>query len=432
VTPSARTVSVAIAGALTAALVIAFATRGADGGAGGSYAAEFREAIPKVEAAVGLPFKQPPTFEVRSREEIRRYVEQQLEDSLAREQISGQEAALAALGLIPDTMSLRALLLDILEEQIGGYYDPRTKVLYILEGSAQEVVAITVTHELIHALQDQYVSLDSVMRTPGNDDRQAAAQAVIEGQATFEQMRIMFGAEMPAIPGGWDRVREEIRNQRSRWPVFASAPLVVQEMLVFPYLTGAEFVRSVRAGNPQASPITDLPASTELIMHPAKYLGTRDTPAAVTLPPLGAVTVIYENTLGEFATRLFLYEHLRDLQGAIAGADGWDGDRYAVVRTPRGEGIIWVSIWDSLTDGAEFYTLVDRTTDRRYGPSTARTLTAPRAGPGMTSARLYDVGGRAVAVVTGEIRGRAVVAYVNLPAGEDPMAFEVSRVRIED
>jgi hypothetical protein len=102
------------------------------------------------------------------------------------------------------------------------------------------------------------------------------------------------------------------------------------------------------------------------------------------------------------------------------------------VRTPRGDGILWVSVWDSLTDGAEFYNLLDRTTDRRYGPSSARTLAPPRAGAGMTAARVYDVGGRAIAVITGEIRGRAVVVYVNLPAGEDPMGFDAAGIRIEE
>jgi hypothetical protein len=430
---SAGTAATLIAGALVVALVVAFATRGSgrDDGPGGPHAALVADALPKVERAVALPFKRPPTVEVRSREEVRRYVEQQLDDSLARAQIAGQEAVLKQLGLIPDTMSLRGLLLQVLPEQIAGYYDPRTKALYIVEGADDQILATTVAHELVHALQDQYVNLDSIMRAGGDDDRLSAAQAVIEGQATFDHLRIVSGGEIPAIPGGWQGVRDIIRQERGRWPAFAAAPLVVQEMLVFPYLTGFEFVRATRDANGRAADLfADIPTSTEQIMHPARgYLGTRDTVTRVTLPPLPGTTV-YENTLGEFPTRLFLYEHLRDQQGAIAGADGWDGDRYAVIRTPRGEGIVWVSVWDSSTDGAEFYDLLDRTTDRRYGPSSARTVGAPQAGAGMATARVYSVGGRAISVRTGEIDGRPVVVYANLPAGEDPLAIDPSRIRL--
>ena len=430
---SAGTAATLIGAGLVVALVVAFATRGSDGadGPGGPHASLVAETVPRVEKAVGLSFKQPPVVEVRSREEVRRYVEQQLEDSVARVQLAGQEAALKQLGLIPDTMSLRSLLLQVLSEQIAGIYDPRTKALYIVEGADEQMLATTIAHELVHALQDQYVNLDSIMRGGRDDDRQGAAQAVIEGQATYDHLRIISGGEIPAIPGGWQGVRDMIRQHHGRWPAFASAPLVVQEMLVFPYLTGFEFVRAARGANDQVAALfADLPTSTEQIMHPGRaYISTRDTVTSVALPPLPG-TIRYENTLGEFPTRLFLYEHLRDQQGAINGAGGWDGDRYAVIRTPRGDGLVWITVWDSAMDGAEFYDLLDRTTDRRYGPSSARTIGAPQAGPGMATARVYSVGGRAISVRTGEIDGRPIVVYTNLPAGDDPLVVETSRIRI--
>ena len=44
-------------------------------------------------------------------------------------------------------------------------------------------------HELVHALQHQYIPLDSIMRQPGDNDRLAAAQAILEGQATLADCR---------------------------------------------------------------------------------------------------------------------------------------------------------------------------------------------------------------------------------------------------
>ena len=397
------------------------------------YQAKVAEAVPKIEAAIGLPFKTPPVLEVRSKSEVRQFLEKQLTDSLAREQVAGQEAALKRLGLMPDTMSLERLLLDVLEEQVGGYYDPRAKVLYIVEGTPEEAVGLTVSHELIHALQDQHLNLDSVMRATGDDDRTAAAQAVLEGQATYEGLRIMVGAELADnLPGGWDRAREMIRDNHAKWPAFASAPLVVQEMLLFPYLSGAEFARAFRAQKPGQTPFAAMPTSTEQILHPARFLGDPDHPTKVTLPPLTGLSTIYDNTVGEFTTRLFLYEHLRDQQAALSGGAGWDGDRFVLVKTGRGEGAVWVSVWDTQIDAGDFFMLIERTVDRRYGPSQARTLTRAESGPGMASGRAYTVGGRTVSIRTGEIGGRPVVIYVDLPAGDDVNVLDVSRVRVQD
>ena len=396
------------------------------------YQAKARDVVPRIENAIGLPFKTPPVVEVRSKEEVRTYLEQQLRDSLARQQVAGQEAALKRLGLMPDTMSLERLLLDVLAEQVAGYYDPRAKALYIIEGTPEENAGLTISHELIHALQDQYLNLDSVMRATGDDDRTTAAQAALEGQATYEGLRLAVGAETADnMPGGWDRVRQLIRDEHAKWPSLASAPLVIQEMLLFPYLSGAEFARAFRARRPGETPFAAMPTSTEQILHPSLYLGNTDHPTKVVLPPLAGVTTLYDNTLGEFTARLFLYEHLRDQQSAVSGAQGWDGDRLAVVRTARGEGSVWVSVWDTQIDAGDFYMLIDRTIDRRYGPAPARPLTGADLA-GMSSGRAYTVGGRAVSIRTGEIAGRPVVVYVDVPAGDDLGLLDVRRIRLEE
>src|SRR4029079_13066229 len=177
-------------------------------------------------------------------------------------------------------------------EQIIGYYDPKTKVLYIVNGSPPEAASITITHELVHALKDQYISLDSTQKIEGKNDRQSAAQAVFEGQAVYEQIAAMLGANTVAVnlPGGWDRVREMIRENQSSMPVFSAAPLVIQETLIFPYLSGAEFVRNFKERNPGKALYDDMPLSTEQILHPTAYFAKRDSPPETHLPPLSGAT----------------------------------------------------------------------------------------------------------------------------------------------
>ena len=121
-------------------------------GPGGPYGSIVAKAIPAVEKAVGLPFKTPPRVEVRTKAQVRDYVLGQISDSSAKRQIAGQSSAYKLLGMIPDTLDLPALMTKLLEEQIVGFYDPKTKVLYVVQGSPKESAQLIITHELVHAL----------------------------------------------------------------------------------------------------------------------------------------------------------------------------------------------------------------------------------------------------------------------------------------
>jgi hypothetical protein len=378
---------------------------------GGVYARKVADAVPRVEKAVGLPFKSPPKLEVRSKAQVREFVERQFNESRVAQELSLKERAYKRFALLPDTLDLRKLLTNLLEEQIVGFYDPKAKTLYVVEGSPPEAAGLVVAHELVHALQDQYVNLDSLQNVPGRDDHVGAAQAVMEGQATVAQLGDASVAA--SLPGGWDRVRQMIREQQASMPIFASAPTLIQETLIFPYLSGAEFMRHASdASISSAKLYADLPASTEQILHPERYL-QRDAPTEVTLfPAPGGRAVAYENTLGEFETRLFLYERLRDETAAVRGARGWDGDRYALLDAAGGEALVWLTVWDSAVDAAEFNDLLGR---------------APAQRPGATQG---GSSGRSVTVSAGEVDGRPVVLYVDAPAGAPPPAVDLDAVRL--
>jgi hypothetical protein len=392
----------------------------------GPYGRQVADAVPKIETAVGLKFKKPPRVEARSKEQVRLFITRQLTDPRAQREFAGISAAYKRLGMIPDTLDLRKFLADLLEEQIVGYYDPESKTLYVVQGAAPEAVGITVTHELVHALQDQYISLDSTQKVEGQNDRTSAAQAVFEGQAVYEQLNAMLGGSNVAInlPGGWDRVRDMIRENQSSMPIFAAAPIVIQETLIFPYLSGAEFVRNFKERNGEQSIYADMPVSTEQILHPAKYFGSRDMPTSVTLPPLAGVTTTYQNTLGEFETRLFLFQHTGDQNEAVRGAAGWDGDRYALFNTAGGEGIAWVTVWDSPVEASEFRDLVQEAVRKRY-----KGVTTATAGAEST---VFNGAGRTVEVRAAEVGGRPVVVYVDVPRGASTAVVDINRVTLTE
>jgi hypothetical protein len=400
-------------------------TKGGMAANAGPYAKEVSEAVPRIEKAVGLKFKTPPKVERRSKDEVRNFLTQKFNESMPAAEITGIERTYRRFGLISDTLQLRPFMLELLTEQVVGYYDPATKVLYVVDGSKPETVGVTVTHELIHALQDQYLNLDSIQKVTGDNDRQVAAQAIIEGQATFDQVKAMLGSNnlAAALPGGWDRVRDMIRDNQSGMGVFQSAPMIIQETLIFPYLSGAEFMRHFDETYPGKVPFDSMPVSTEQVLHTGSYFDLRDKPTTVTLPDLGGgARAVYSNNLGEFETRLFLFQHLQDQNGAIRGAAGWDGDRYVLFDTKGGDGIAWVTVWDSKIDAGEFYDLVDTSILKRFRNA------KPKAADG--ASRVYEAGGRTIQVTTAEVGGKAVVLYVDVPTGAPTDVIDLSKVTL--
>lgn len=389
----------------------------------GPYRETLATVIPQIERETGLTFRARPKLQVRSKAQVREFLERKFNEEAAQRQLVGAEAVYRRFGLLPDTLDLRAFMLDLLTEQVVGYYDPDTEVLYVVEGADPEVARLTVAHELVHALQDQHLNLDSLQKLEGDNDRAVAAQAVVEGQATYVHVQVMIGGGNLAarLPGGWERVREMIREQQTRMPVFANAPLIIQETLIFPYLSGAEFARRYKEKTPQKQLLQDLPVSTEQVLHAEAFFGTRDAPTAVVLPPIAGTTTIYENNLGEFETRLLLYQHLTDQMGSIRAAQGWDGDRYRLVRTPRGDGIVWLTVWDSAVDAGEFRERMDAVIARRY---------AIRDSVTTGDTKSYGGAGRSIALTVAELHGRNVLLYVDVPAGTPTALLDLAKVEL--
>lgn len=418
------------AAALAAAALALGACRGERADAtsyDGPFAAEVREAIPKIERAAGLPFRTPPRVEARSSAEVRAFLEGRFDEESTAQELAGQVAAYKRFGLLPDTLDVRAMMLDLLTEQVVGFYDPDTEVLYVVEDGPPELRETVIAHELVHALQDQYMSLDSLQRIRGNNDLVSSIQAVIEGQAVYEQLQAMLGPGDVAtrLPGGWQRVRTSIRQEQTNMPRFSAAPMIIQETLIFPYLSGAEYVRRHKIADSTPVLTSDLPVSTEQVLHERAPDAPVDMPTLVALPEPDLGTVAYENNLGEFETRLLLYNWSRDQASAIRGAAGWDGDRYLLLDTPQGQGIAWLTVWDGAVDAAEFYDVMDTALRRRF-----RDLRAENTGP---QERRYTGGDRAMRMTATEIDGRPAVLFVDLPTGSrTDRVLDLTQVRLTE
>ena len=108
-------------------------------------------------------------------------------------------------------------------------------------------------------------------------------------------------------------------------------------------------------------------------------------------------------------------QHLKDEALARRGASGLDGDKFAVVRTPDGDALVWVSAWDSAVDAADFLDLMGDAARRRYE-------LARQEFPGGATSRQYDIpakgtrGARTVTLRVEQVSGQPVVIYMDTPA----------------
>jgi hypothetical protein len=313
--------------------------------------------LPAIERLSGLDRTATLRMRYQSRDAARHYVEQRLHAEMPPERLDGVRRTYVALGLVPDTLDLQQLLLDLYTEQVLGYYDPVSKTLYIIEDEDADALRPVIAHELVHALQDQHTNLDSIIAAERGNDRQTAAHAAMEGHAMVVMFAVLSEAaarrrvDPAALPNPADELGPALAAQNEMYPVFRRAPAIVRETLVFPYTHGASFVhelwRSMQPLDRYPAPIdTLLPQSTAQVLHPReRFIRERRTPVEVgfTALPRGW-SPVYENTFGQLETSIFLAQHLGD--SGRAAAEGWAGDRFVLLSNGTADVLHWISIWD--------------------------------------------------------------------------------------
>jgi hypothetical protein len=291
---------------------------------------------------------------MKSREEVHDFLLEKLRQEFPPERQEGVEAVYRLLGLLPDSVNLKSLLLDLYTEQVAGFYDPASRTLFGVRGAEPAMLRLVLAHELVHALQDQYLPLDSIMKKQDDADQQTAAQAVLEGHAMIASI-LAFAPDRELIrqPQFWSMAREQVRSSASSMQVFAKAPLVLREGMIFPYLNGAEWMRwwdSAHAGHPFPT-VAELPRSTEQILHPDRYArGDQPVPVRFDDPE----EPLYEDTLGEREIQV-LASVLRGGGEVVDDAvTGWGGDRFRTYRTGAGPALIWYLVWDDPPSASRF------------------------------------------------------------------------------
>src|SRR5712691_8603024 len=227
----------------------------------------------EVAEAGGIPFRADVPLDFMTRAQLSRYVREVLDAEYPEAKARIDQRTLVAFDLLSPQTDLRALRARVLLENIAGFYDerPGKKRLYSVSDDRRLSPSnqLILSHELRHALQDQYVDLHSQLPDAEGDfdDFRLSWLSLLEGDATLVMERFL----LRRIPGGGEV--DDLSGFTLPTPEIAGAPPVVRDQLVLPYLAGLDFARALwkRGG---ASALRQAwarpPESSEQVLHPEK------------------------------------------------------------------------------------------------------------------------------------------------------------------
>jgi hypothetical protein len=309
----------------------------------------------------GLEPKQEVEPQLLDEEEVKERTEASFREDNPEEFIEANEILYRALGMIDGDDDLAELYIELLGSQVAGYYDPEVDELFVVARTGEVGVTerVTYAHEYTHALQDQHFDLsDFGLDEIGHGDRNAARLSLVEGDATTV---MAFWAQSVLTPEEALELLESSQDPESL-AILNRMPPILRESLTFPYEQGLQFVLRLQSGggwDAIDAAYDDPPASTEQVLHPEKY-EDREDPIEVELPADLATqlgegwSATYEDTFGEFQFQVWLRNAIDRATGNPA-AEGWGGDRFAVLQGPDDAwAVVMSTTWDSADDASEF------------------------------------------------------------------------------
>jgi hypothetical protein len=242
-------------------------------------------------------------------------------------------------------------------------------------------------HELTHALQDQSYDLEKMSKEDEkiekkgltdlralvrNDEESTCRSAVMEGQGMIVLVDYLLapaGKSVQDSPGFVDVMLSSMEKDRSS-PIFDSAPLLLQDELIFPYRHGMKFIRDLLvAGGKQAAfkkVLDQMPQTTREVMQPQEYLAGRRVPTLF-LPDLGFLKDQYEpfdaGAMGELDVNILLKVYAneqvakslsKEWRGGVYYAAGHKGAQPKDANSTAHVGLYYISRWSG-EDSARYF-----------------------------------------------------------------------------
>jgi hypothetical protein len=350
----------------------------------------------------GLAWKSKVEADVLTRAQLMKRLEEMIKDELDPKEYERDLKTARRLGLLTAEQDPIEMTKKFLSLGIAGYFDPKTKKLYLIDGLTGDAQRPTILHELTHALEDQYIDLEKTQEAIKKDqDKMFALKCVIEGSA--ETARSIYDKEHPDYARLSQQEQMKSANQAELMKVLKETPAMLFLGTLLHYQIGPAFVgRWIRTtgkgGTTQAEYPTaiaklyaEMPTTEEQVLHPSKFVGEhRDLPRTIAWPTDLAAAAgedwvgLEQQPIGELDMQLWIDRWLGGNGGKLDAAlmatgryfaegsriagEGWDGAWMQVLEM-KGDPRAYVlsSAWDSPKDAVEAGNAFLEAAKKQYG-----------------------------------------------------------------
>jgi hypothetical protein len=295
-------------------------------------------------------------YQLIGEDEVIRQMTQNMSSSEDAQRLARSELVLKKFGLLPNNFDLKTFLLTAAPKSYLAYYDPRTKMINLLNFVEFSEQLPILSHELTHALQDQNYDLmkwrgytrarqaqPAKMRVDSEDEQEGAARvAVVEGQAEivhFDYLLKAFDRTLADTPQVMDFLQYAATQTYNDVVVVHNAPLLLKETGIFPYREGLNFeLELLRTGGKQmafAGAFARPPRNTHEVLEPDAYISAQKPPAAL-IPDLTALLAgryeAYDSgIIGQLDVRVMARQFGRE-DDAFSLPPNWNGGAYVAVK----------------------------------------------------------------------------------------------------
>ena len=340
--------------------------------------AVLREIEEQVIEIRGLPAADIGPPEIITRAELADELEQLFEEDYPPEDQERDNVALRALGLLEPGQDVAELQLQLLGDQVLGFYDDVERRMVVVSDAGLDAEAkLTYAHEYTHALQDAAFGLDSLETDEvGEDDRALARTAMIEGDATVTMLAWAFAYLTP---------EELMQIGTGAVPDTSGIPSWMVEQLQFPYNEGALWAGALTVNPTQPdfdaldAAYDDPPDSTEQIIDVAAW-PNGDEPVSIETVDLAAAlgdgwSEVDATPIGQASIEIMLAYLGVQRSVATEAADGWGGDEAVIASGPDDAfAVAWRLAWDAPSDADQFVDAYETAIEALDFPATVVTL----------------------------------------------------------
>ncbi|MCX7926682.1 MAG: hypothetical protein N2606_00865 [Candidatus Omnitrophica bacterium] len=313
-------------------------------------------------------------IEFIDRVSLRSYVLEDLEKEYNTEYFAIQEEILKWLGLVPQAINYREMLVDSLIASVAGLYSKQRKKIFLGQWLSPELAETVLVHELVHAYQHTYYSPEilGINKDKLSQDNITALNMLLEGEAKAIQLEYILskdGKSFKSLGDIFDLIENKILKDNKE---------TIDKLQYSLYGYGANYIQyylSDKQWNDLDKLFAKPPSTTQQLLHPYRSV-TEQSLADKSAQQKEEVNVLtfpegwhkeYEDSIGEFYLLMTLRQILpKEEAEEICGA--WQNDKISIYRHNNGNRLFLLQIkWKTLNDAVSYAEAFKKMLSQKFG-----------------------------------------------------------------